>query len=72
MSGFGKTLLLGLAYAATVGGMATPIGTLPNLVLIQILKIRFPAAPEVGFGRWVRCVGVLACYPSSFCFLSSP
>eukprot|EP00667_Euglena_gracilis_P006125 EG_transcript_6173 len=53
VSGFGKTLLLGLAYAATVGGMATPIGTLPNLVLIQILKIRFPAAPEVGFGRWV-------------------
>eukprot|EP00668_Euglena_longa_P001582 GGOE01001867.1.p1 GENE.GGOE01001867.1~~GGOE01001867.1.p1 ORF type:complete len:610 (-),score=151.06 GGOE01001867.1:246-2003(-) len=53
VSYFGKTLLLGLAYAATVGGMATPIGTLPNLVLIQTLKIRFPAAPEVGFGCWV-------------------
>ena len=31
-------LLLGLAYAASVGGIATPIGTPPNLLFMQIYQ----------------------------------
>ncbi len=31
-------LLLGLAYSASIGGMATPIGTPPNIVLIGVLE----------------------------------
>jgi sodium-dependent dicarboxylate transporter 2/3/5 len=31
-------LLLGMAYAASVGGLATPIGTPPNLVFMQIYQ----------------------------------
>lgn len=31
-------LLLGMAYAASVGGIATPIGTPPNLVFMQIFE----------------------------------
>ena len=31
-------LLLGLAYAASIGGMATPIGTPPNIVLLGVLE----------------------------------
>ena len=33
-----STLLLGLAYAASIGGMATPIGTPPNIVLLGVLE----------------------------------
>ena len=31
-------LLLGLAYGASIGGMTTPIGTPPNIVLIGVLE----------------------------------
>jgi sodium-dependent dicarboxylate transporter 2/3/5 len=45
-------LLLSIAYAASVGGFATLIGTPPNLAFKQILTIVFPAAPEVSFVTW--------------------
>ena len=32
----GPPLLLGLAYACSVGGIGTPIGTPPNLVFMQV------------------------------------
>ncbi|MFN8652140.1 MAG: DASS family sodium-coupled anion symporter [Gemmatimonadales bacterium] len=32
------SLMLGVAYAATIGGMATPIGTPPNLVVLGAVK----------------------------------
>jgi sodium-dependent dicarboxylate transporter 2/3/5 len=31
-------LLLGLAYAASVGGVGTPIGTPPNLIFMQVYE----------------------------------
>ncbi len=45
-------LLLGVAYACSIGGVATPIGTAPNSVLLGMVAERFPAAPEISFGRW--------------------
>ncbi|MFH1688555.1 MAG: SLC13 family permease [bacterium] len=45
-------LLLGIAYAASVGGMATLIGTPPNLSFSRIFAIYFPAAPEISFAQW--------------------
>ena len=53
-SRFGKLMLLGVAYSATIGGMASLIGTPPNLVLVQVLDIRFPDAPQLTFGGWFR------------------
>lgn len=50
-------LLLGLAYAASIGGVASPIGTAPNGVLIARMAQDFPEAPEIAFGTWV--VGAL-------------
>ncbi|MCH8033962.1 MAG: SLC13/DASS family transporter [Bacteroidetes bacterium] len=50
---FTLTLLLGVAYACTLGGMATLVGTPPNLVFVKTLNIMFPDAPEISFGNWM-------------------
>ena len=52
-SSIGVTLMLGIAYAADMGGMATIIGTPPNLVFLELFQQIFPAAPEVGFLQWM-------------------
>jgi sodium-dependent dicarboxylate transporter 2/3/5 len=45
-------LYLGLAYSASIGGVATTIGTPPNLVLMRVYKLLYPKAPEITFGAW--------------------
>ncbi|MFT5469055.1 MAG: sodium-dependent dicarboxylate transporter 2/3/5 [Verrucomicrobiales bacterium] len=45
-------LLLGIAYGASVGGIATLVGTPPNLSLTRIYAIIFPQAPPITFGQW--------------------
>lgn len=42
---------LAIAYAATLGGLATPVGTAPNL--IGIAQIRSLAGVEIGFLDWM-------------------
>ncbi len=51
---FSIILLLGIAYAASIGGIATPIGTPPNLILVQ--AIGEAGMPEIGFGNWMEKV----------------
>lgn len=48
-------LLLAIAYGASVGGMATPVGTPTNLSLFRIIPIVFPEAPDspIGFAQWM-------------------
>ncbi len=46
-------VFLGIAYAASIGGMATLVGTPPNLVLVKQLSILFPEAPEITFSEWM-------------------
>ncbi len=48
-----KGLLLGIAYAASIGGIATLIGTPPNLSFTRIFKIYFPQAPDISFAQWL-------------------
>lgn len=50
---FSLAILLGVAYSCTLGGMATIVGTPPNLVFIETMKIMFPQAPEISFGNWM-------------------
>lgn len=50
---FTVCLLLGIAYAASIGGMATLIGTAPNLSLARIFQQTFPDAPPITFFRWM-------------------
>ncbi|MGB3589375.1 MAG: SLC13 family permease [Tunicatimonas sp.] len=54
---FNLALMLGIAYAASIGGTATLIGTPPNLVLVGIIEKLFPGAPEISFFDWMR-VGI--------------
>ncbi len=46
-------LLLAVAYAATIGGFATPVSTPPNLVFTELWRERWPDRPPIGFGRWM-------------------
>ena len=48
---FQLCLLLGIAYAASVGGIATPIGTSPNGVLIQFASNNYNY--DIGFANWI-------------------
>ena len=48
---FGKTLMLAIAYSASIGGMATLIGTPPNLVLAGLVKTSFNV--EINFLQWM-------------------
>ncbi len=45
-------LLLGVAYSASIGGIATLVGTPPNLSFARIFQIMFPSAPEISFSAW--------------------
>lgn len=54
---FPIALMLGIAYSASFGGVATLIGTPPNGVLVTQYTVLFPDAPEIGFFQWML-VGV--------------
>lgn len=49
----GLSLLLGIAYAADIGGMATLVGTPPNMVFVEMYRSLFPDLPPVGFTEWM-------------------
>jgi sodium-dependent dicarboxylate transporter 2/3/5 len=50
---FSVALMLGIAYGASIGGMATLVGTPPNIVLVGQLDQLFPGAPGISFARWM-------------------
>ncbi|MCP5519226.1 MAG: SLC13/DASS family transporter [Verrucomicrobiales bacterium] len=45
-------LMLGIAYACSIGGVATLVGTPPNLALKTIFENTFPEAPKITFAQW--------------------
>jgi len=45
-------LLLGIAYAASIGGLGTPIGTPPNLIFMQVHLDQFGHTPS--FPEWMK------------------
>ena len=51
-SRFAVALLLGTAYAASIGGIATLVGTPPNPLFVKNLALLFPEAPEISFAQW--------------------
>lgn len=61
-SNFGAALMLGIAYAASLGSLGTIIGTPPNTFLAGFLQDNYGI--EIGFGQWML-VGV----PLSIAFM---
>lgn len=59
MSGLGKeartaeATLLGVAYAASLGGIGTPIGTPTNLIFLGAARELFPNLPAITFAQWM-------------------
>ncbi len=51
---FAAALVLAVAYGATIGGLATPIGTPPNGIALTQLRAQ---GVEVSFGQWMA-IGV--------------
>lgn len=48
---WGNALILGIAYSANVGGMATLVGTPPNAALAGVASDRFGV--DIGFVEWM-------------------
>ena len=49
--GFAAALMLGIAYSASIGGVATLIGTPPNAILAGIARSELGI--EISFARWM-------------------
>jgi sodium-dependent dicarboxylate transporter 2/3/5 len=55
---FAIALMLSIAYSASIGGIATLIGTPPNIIFAGIVNSEdfrnlFPGAPDVSFVKWL-------------------
>jgi len=48
---FQYSLLLGVAYGSTIGGMATLVGTAPNVILAQFMKDTYEI--NIAFSDWM-------------------
>lgn len=59
-----RILLLGIAYAASIGGIATPIGTPPNVVLMGVYQE--VTGLELSFSSWLSFG-----YPLAFVLLGA-
>ena len=49
---FAICLLLGIAYASSIGGIGTIIGTAPNVFVVSFVKEQL--GREIGFFEWMR------------------
>ncbi|WP_041277600.1 SLC13 family permease [Desulfotalea psychrophila] len=63
---FGLNLMLGIAYAASIGGMATLIGTPPNTVLAAYLQKTY--GYEITFVTWMKIGVPLVCIMLPLCW----
>ena len=46
-------LLLAVAYGASLGGIATKVGTPPNVAFLAFYQQRWPQGPEISFPGWM-------------------
>jgi sodium-dependent dicarboxylate transporter 2/3/5 len=50
---FSTSLLLGIAYASSIGGTATLVGTAPNIIFMGFYNDNFPEYPPMSFAKWM-------------------
>jgi solute carrier family 13 (sodium-dependent dicarboxylate transporter), member 2/3/5 len=51
---FASALMLGIAYSASIGGLATLIGSPTNMIFVGIFDRLFPEAPPITFFTWLK------------------
>lgn len=61
---FAAAMLLGLAFSATIGGMATPVGTPPNMYFFKVFRETYAQDYDFNFLKWSK-IG----YPIAVTFL---
>lgn len=59
-----KAILFAIAYSCSIGGIATLIGTPPNLIFHKIFSMNFPELPDISFAKWLTIA-----FPISFFLL---
>src|SRR5690625_5538913 len=67
LDSFGKGLLLTVAYSASIGGLATIIGSVPNAVLVGIANSTLDA--NITFTVWFIFVFPITIFLLDFFFL---
>jgi solute carrier family 13 (sodium-dependent dicarboxylate transporter), member 2/3/5 len=65
-SNFGKVLMLGIAYSASIGGFATLYGTPPNLILTSNIEQYFNQS--IDFTSWLIMALPLSCMLLIICW----
>ncbi len=63
---FKKALMLAIAYAASIGGLATLIGTPPNIVFSGVIREMY--GTEISFLQWFMVGGPLSVVLLFFCW----
>jgi sodium-dependent dicarboxylate transporter 2/3/5 len=63
----GKALMLGIAYSASIGGMATLIGTPTNIILAGVIKDMY--GYEISFSQWMLYGLPVAVLLLAFCWI---
>ncbi|WP_228851925.1 SLC13 family permease [Aegicerativicinus sediminis] len=64
---FGKALMLAIAYSASIGGIATLIGTPPNLVLAGVVNELY--GYEITFTQWFMFGFPISCILLAICWV---
>ena len=64
---FSKALMLGIAYSASIGGIATLIGTPPNIVLAGVISETY--GYEINFLEWSMFGFPIALILLAFCWI---
>ncbi len=49
---FALSIMLGIAFSANIGGMATIVGTPPNMVMVGVMKDQYDI--DIGFFNWMK------------------
>lgn len=61
-------LMLGMAYAASIGGMATPVGTPPNMYFFKVYHQLLSSSFSFSFYEWIKFMFPLSILILAGCF----
>lgn len=54
LKSFTPALLLGVAYSCSIGGVATIVGTAPNMIFMAFYNDHYPQLPPISFVSWLQ------------------